>query len=199
MKSLHVPVSRGVIQVGLFDTLNRTHRIVDGGPNIVTYEGIDLLGKLLAGQDYTINTMYMEFTNSLTVPTVTPDPADGRSYYAALDVGSSDLDYIRVPLTADPVLESTDATKFSTNRVNFFAMSTGATAGRGGHVFSNAATPPSKIYGVALVCAPDANDASQDIVFSRSYNFTAKTKQANEEISIGWSHIFGEDIASSSL
>jgi len=197
MKSLHVPVSMGAIQVGIFNTLNRTHRIVDGGPNIVTYEGIDLLGKLLAGQDININTMYMEFTNNPPAPTVTPDPADGRSYYAALDSGLTDLDYIRVPLISDPTLEATDDDKFSTNRVNFFAMSTGSTAGRGGHVFSNGAG--SQIYGVALVAAPDINDASQDIVFSRSYNFLAKDKQVNEEISISWSHIFGENIASSSL
>ena len=196
MKTLHIPVSKGVIQVGLFDTLSRINTIIDGGPNMVTYAGIDLLGKLLAGQDYTINTMYMEFTNEASAPVVTPDPADGRNYYAALEAPGNTSDYIRVALIADPTLEATDA-NFTTNRVNFFAMSTGSTAGRGGHVFSNAA--PSKIYGVALVAAPDADDASQDIVFSRSYNFTAKDKQVNEEISIGWSHIFGEDIASSSL
>ena len=163
------------------------------GHNIVTYEGIDLLGKLLAARDYAINTMYMEFTNGV-VPSITPDPAVGRAYYAALDSGLSASDYLRIPLGNEASLSSTDDTKFDTNKVTFFGMSTGQTAGRGGHVFGTG----SEVYGVALVAAPAANDASQDIVFSRSYDFTEKQKQVDEEISIIWSHVFGEEMLSSS-
>jgi len=167
---------------------------------MIIYDGIDLLGKLLAGEDYEINTMYMEFRNGgLPAPVVTPDPSEGRSYYAALDTGLSDRDYIRVPLTADPTLESSDPTKFSTNRVQFVALSGGYTIGRGGHAFSAAAQ--SVVYGVALVAAPDPDDPTQDIVFSRSYapaDFTAKLKLVNEEISIVWPHTFGESMLSSS-
>jgi hypothetical protein len=190
---LHVPKSKGSVQVGTFNTETGELRVLDGGPNIIVYEGVDLLAAILAGQPYDINTMYMEFTNGV-VPTVTPDPADGRDYYAALESGLSDRDYIRVTLTANPTRESTDETKFTGNKINYFAMSTGATAGRGGKAF----TTGSKVYGVALVAAPDVDDASQDVVFSRSYNFTEKTKQVNEEISIAWGHVFGEELTSSS-
>lgn len=187
--------SIGTFKIGLRDR-NGQWSELEVGHNIVTYEGIDLLGKLLAGRDYTINTMYMEFSNGGTTPSITPDPAAGRSYYAALDTGLSASDYLRIPLSVEPSLESTDATKFETNKATFFGMSTGQTAGRGGHIFS--ASETSKVYGVALVAAPDPNDASQDIVFSRSYDFTPKQKQTDEEISIIWSHVFGEEMLSSS-
>ena len=197
--SLHVPLSKGAIQVGTFNTLTGRSRVTDGGPNIIVNEGVDLLAAILAGQTYEINTMYMEFTNTGTAPVVTPDPADGRSYYAAMEPGAGAADYIRVSLTANPTRESTDPAKFTGNKINFFAMSTGATAGRGGHEFSSSASPvATKVYGVALVAAPDPDDASQDIVFSRSYNFKAKTKYVNEEISIAWGHVFGEELTSSS-
>ena len=189
---MNIQPSRGSFRIGLMNNFGKM-RQEEFGHNIVTYEGIDLLGKLLAGRDYAINTMYMEFTNG-DVPSISPDPADGRSYYAALDGGSSDSDYLRIPLNNEPSLSSTDDSKFETNKVTFLGMSTGQTAGRGGKLFGST----SQVYGVALVAAPDPNDASKDIVFSRSYDFTAKQKQADEEISIIWSHVFGEEMLSSS-
>lgn len=195
MKMSMIAPSCGTFKIGL---VNRNGQVseLEIGHNIVVYEGIDLLGKMLAGRDYTINTMYMEFRNGGTTPTITPDPAEGRSYYAALESGLSDSDYLRIVLGAEPSLSSTDESKFETNKATFFAMSTGETAGMGGHVFSAAET--SKVYGVALVAAPDPNDSSQDLVFSRSYDFTPKQKQIDEEISIIWSHVFGEEMLSSS-
>ena len=188
--------SKGIFEISLVNLLTKVRRDVEVGHNIVVYEGIDLLGALLVGTGTAINTMYMEFQNGGATPTVDPDPADGRSYYAALDSGLSARDYLRLPLAATPTLSSSDASKFETNKATFFGMSTGSTAGRGGHVFSAAAV--SNVYGVALVAAPDPDDASQDIVFSRSYDFTPKQKQVNEEISIQWAQIFGEEMLSSS-
>jgi len=75
-------------------------------------------------------------------------------------------------------------------------MSTGSTAGQGGHPFTAASL--STVFGVALVAAPDANDASEDLVFSRSYDFTPISKRINEEISINWPHTFGDEMLSSS-
>lgn len=163
---------------------------------MITYEGLDLLGKLVAGVGTKFNTMYLEFTNEGSVPTVVPDPADGRSYYAALEAPGNTKDYVRVALVADPVLSSSDTDKFATNKVSCLAMSTGETAGRGGHEFSSDAG--SKVFGVALVASPDPDDASQDIVFSRSYDFVYKTKLPSEEISVQMAEIFGEAMTSSS-
>lgn len=164
--------------------------------NMVIYTGIDLLGKLLSGQAVSPNVAYMEYQNGGVIPTVTPDPADGRAYYAALEASGLIQDYIRTSLIGTPMLSTTDATKFATNKVTFFAMSTAMTAGKGGRAFSAAAG--SVVYGLALAYAADADDASQDVVFARTYNFTPITKQVNEEISITWSHEFGDEIVTSS-
>ena len=104
-------------------------------------------------------------------------------------------DYLRIPLANTPMLSSTDALKFLTNKATFFAMSTGQTVGRGGHAFSAGAV----VYGIALVYAADISDASQDKVFSRSYDFTPVDKDAGQEISMSLAHIFGESMISSSI
>lgn len=156
---------------------------------MITYEGLDLLGKLAAGVGTKFNMMYLEFTNEAgDPPIIVPDPADGRSYYTALEAPGNTRDYIRVPLVVDPVLSSSDVTKFATNKVSCLAMSTGVSAGRGGHTFESG----SKVFGVALVAAPDPDDASQDIVFSRNYDFIFKTKSASDEISIQMAETFSE-------
>lgn len=157
---------------------------------MITYQGVDMLAKLLAGQGMAINAMYMEFVNEPNaVPVITPDPADGRNYYAALEVGGI-YDYIRIPFSNVPVVSSTDLAKFVSNKATFFAMSTGIPTGRGGHPFSAG----SQVYGIALVCAPNISDADYDIVFSRNYDFTAITKEAGQEISMTQAHIFTESI-----
>ena len=164
---------------------------------MIVYEGIDLIGKLLAGSDYRINMMYMEFRNGgLPAPVYTVDPAQGRAYYQALDAGTGATDYIRVPLIATPTLTSSDATKFLTNRLTVLATSFGKSAGQGGQAFSSVAG--SVVFGVALVAAPDPNDATQDLVYSRSYDFTAIVKRDNEEVSILWPHTLAESLSSSS-
>ena len=188
--------SRGEFTIQSVNAANNEISAESHGHNTVVYEGIDILAKLLAGQSLEINTMYLEFQNGGTTPTVVVDPSEGRSYYAALDAGLSTRDYIRVPLTADPVLSTTDSTKFVSNRATFLAMSTGVIEGEGGKPFSAAAV--SKVYGVALVAAASTSDPSQDLVFSRSYDLTPVTKRVNEEISISWPHTFDEDMLSSS-
>lgn len=163
---------------------------------MIVYEGIDLIARILAGQDYRINTMYLEFKNG-GAPSYTVDPAQGRSYYAALDSGGGASDYLRVALTTSPVLTSSDPTKFLANIMTILATTFGKNAGQGGFEFSAAAG--SVVFGVALVAAPDPDDASQDLVFDRSYSFTALEKRANEEISILYPRTFAESISSSSI
>jgi hypothetical protein len=162
----------------------------------VTYEGIDMLGKLVVGQGTPINGVYLEFQNGGTIPSVNPDPADGRSYYAALETGTGDKDYLRIPLSNVPVLSSTDLAKFVSNKLTVFAMSTGQTVGRGGHTFNAAYN--STVFGMALVCIEDVDDASLDKVFSRSYDFSPVLKEVGNEISVSMAHVFGESMISGS-
>jgi len=150
---------------------------------MITYAGTDMLTKLLSGQNgLPVNVMYMEFDNSGSPPTIVPDPADGRNYYEDLESGLSTSDYIRVPLVNTPVLSSDDALKYLSNIATFFAMSTGFSAGLGGKPFTSASN--STVYGIALVCAPSISDRTQDIVFSRDYDFLPILKGAGQEISI---------------
>lgn len=189
--------SHGVFELGVVDISTGKRLAVQVGENIVLYGGLDLLcSRLIGNTPVAVNGMYLEFQNGGTPPVITPDPADGRAYYAAMEPGVGDADYLRIPFASTPILSSTDETKFVSNKATFFAMSTGYTVGRGGHDFLAAAG--SIVYGIALVAIPDVDDASQDIVFSRSYDFTPVEKEAGQEISMSWAHIFGESMISSS-
>ena len=57
---------------------------------------------------------------------------------------------------------------------------------KNGLPFSSAAS--SKVYGLALVAAPDANDVAQDVIFARWYlsGGNVVTKTANQEIGVQW-------------
>lgn len=195
-KGLWISPSVGRVTLCAINAVTGRCRSVVTGKNAVVYTGLDLLGKLLAGQGQAPNVVYLEFRNGGTTPSITVDPAAGRDYYAGLEVAGNDSDYLRVPLMATPVMASSDDTKFLTNKVTFSVISAGAVTGQGGKEFSSTAI--SKVYGVALVSAPDFSDVSQDIVFSRSYDFTPVTKQLNEEVTITWSHTFGEEMLQSS-
>ena len=187
--------TKGVFTIGRRNIKTGVMRDVSLGLNTVVYEGLDILGRLLAGADVKINVVYMEFVNGGTPPVVVVDPAAGRSYYAALEAVPQTKDYIRVPLVGSPQTSASNV-DFVSNKVTFVSLSADALAGRGGQPFNNASD--SKVFGIALVAAADVNDASQDKVFARSYDFTPKTKLLGEEISIVWSQIFGESMISSS-
>ena len=189
-----IPIGTGVLS--WVDIKTGRVRVTEKFKNLVVYEGIDLLGKLLAGEDYEINTVYFEFNNGGAIPVV-PDPTEGRSYYQGLETdGDDNHGYLRVGLQGSPVLSASDTSKFATNRVTFNASSQGAAGMRGATAFSAAAG--SVVFGIALVSAPDVDDPTQDIVFSRSYDFTGHIKLVNEEVRIQYSHVFPEEISSSS-
>ena len=191
-----VPGSMGHGVIRWTDPRTGVTRITESFNNLVVFEGIDILGKLLAATGIQINMLYMEFNNGGALA-IDPDPADGRAYYAGLETdGNDDHGYLRIPLLGAPELTSSDETKFVSNQVTFNAQTQGSAGLRGATEFSTAAG--SIVFGIALVAAPDVDDASQDLVFSRSYDFTPHVKLANEEVSIGWKHTFPEEISSSS-
>ena len=158
--------------------------------NTMTYEGIDLMARMLAWEDVRINTAYLEFINNITTPSVAVDPADGRSYYAELDEGGGvQSDYLRVPIVVRPALEASRA-EFAGNRVVFSAFSSGASGVRGLTFDAS-----SYVFGLALVWAPDATDRTQDVVFSRGYGFSPKQKSATHQINLQWSHTVGDIVS----
>jgi hypothetical protein len=155
------------------------------GDNLVTYEGSDVLAKILAGTvTVPVNYVYIEFGNSSpSIPTATR--TQGRAYYDALTGGSA-TDFLRVPLIATPSLTAS-STNYSGNQATFTAISN-ATSGQNGQSFSSGAS--SEVVGAALVVAPSASDQSQDYVFSRYYLGSTIAKASGQEIVVQWAVTF---------
>ena len=136
--------------------------------NQIQYRMCDILIMRLAGYpDYKINTMYMEYYNAafMGAPGVPGFDRDAQiAYYTGLP---ANRDFLRVPLSVTPYLQSTDAAHYQNNRATFYAMSAGYAVGNNGEAFSVAAQ--STVIGLALVVAPDASNQSEDIVVARAY------------------------------
>lgn len=161
-------------------------------PNALLYEWGAIFGNLLRrqGLNYGIGGMYMEFENvaspgdPVSVPTFTRDAGEGVEYYNALS-GSSDRDYLRVPLVAT-TMDSTNETNFPKgNRPIFFAQTSGV-EGVHGKGFSDGDN--STVFGGALVAFVDEDDPTRDIVLSRFYLEIAKQvpKLSTSEIGFEW-------------
>ena len=149
--------------------------------NTTTYEGADILGKIMAGQtQYIPNMMYFEFDNSGSPPVLISD-REGREYYAALESHPT-RDYLRVPITLTPSL-GPSGINFNTNIVSYTCQES-ASIGVGGKPFSAAAL--SVVYGLALVSATDANDRTKDLVYARTYDIAPEEKDDNHQIHITW-------------
>ena len=155
--------------------------------NTILYSWSEILAELLTkgNSKYRISGMYLEFANVANPGDVVSVPTYNRTrdidYYTGLSV-SSDLDYLRVPLTAT-TLSSKDA--LINNVLTFFAMSSGV-VGIHGKPFS--AANNSVIYGGALVAMPEAGDASQDKIFSAMYLplDEQQAKGPNNQIGLEW-------------
>ena len=163
-------------------------------PNTLVYTGVDLIARMLAWEDVRINAAYLEFmpadSSSSSSGTIggAVDPAEGRDYYQAIDEGHGPgSDYLRVPIVTPPYLESTDTSKFTGNRVTFSAFSVGS-LGINSQPFSVGA----RIFGLALVYAPNMDDRTQDIVFARSYGFEPREKTDVHQIMLRWAHVVGD-------
>lgn len=139
--------------------------------NDVLYDWATIVGNRLVTNtpDYKISFMYIEFenvaspSNPVSLPIVYR--GGGQAYYRSLS-SSPNNDYLRVPIISG-VLTSTDIDNFpGGNLLTFFAQTQGLT-GVNGKPFSNAAN--SKVYGGALIAAPDPDDATQDLIFARLY------------------------------
>jgi hypothetical protein len=160
----------------------------DWKSNLVLYQWATITSQLLAvgSSNYRIAGMYLEFENVAspgdTVSPPTFDRTRDITYYDDL-AGSSNRDYLRVPLTASPI--GTEGSGFSNNQIVFFARSSGST-GVHGKTFSDSVN--SKIFGASLAAFVDSNDATQDLLFSSFYFDTAdqQLKLATSQVGIEW-------------
>ena len=136
-------------------------------PNIIPYQGADILARALAGDaDYTAGAMLFEYENG--VPTIpSPQRDEGIDYYLDDLQLSATKDYIRVPLVIPAGFSSSDSTKYDGNQATFFAITAGE-EGIHGKGFSE--TAGSQVYGVGLVATPEPTEHTRDLLFSRSYD-----------------------------
>jgi len=183
MKELFQPWVKGFVR------LSRVYRgtWLDHGPwwhNDVLFEWATIAGTLLTQglSNYRLSGIYLEFENAggapVTVPSFTRD--EGIAYYNGL-VASPDRDYLRVGLNFGK-LTSSNETNFPGGNLMTFQAQTSGIVGVHGKTFSD--TVSSRVYGGALVAQIDANDASQDLIFSRFYFPSAnqKVKEAGSQI-----------------
>jgi hypothetical protein len=145
-------------------------------------------------RDYAIAGMYIEFENvadpedAVDVPTDF-DRSENLDYYTDL-LSSGVRDYLRVPLTQEPLLSIADGyeayfAEGEGNRLTFLALTAGS-EGVTGKAFSSAAN--SKICGAALVAMPVSGDSTQDVIFSRTY-FAEEdqvVKEAPKQVAVTW-------------
>jgi len=149
-------------------------------PNIVPYQGADVLARLMSGDiNYSIGAMFFEFENgAASIPSPTRD--EGIDYYLD-DLGlSATKDYVRVPLVVPASISSSDSADYDGNQATFFAITSGA-QGVHGKAFSLAAS--SEVYGVALAATPEPEQYTSDLLFSRSYSgFSPVAKEDGYQI-----------------
>jgi len=166
----------------------------DETENLLVYDWAESVSRLMSGRtdgkNYEINGMYLEFENNLGNPVTPPtyDRSGAAAYYSSLSTHTT-IDYLRVPIVAVG-LTTTDSSKYPTaNKITFFAMTQG-TQGVHGKPFND--SNQSRVFGGALVCVPDWNDASQDIIFSRTYVASSDQliKSAGKEITAKWEVTF---------
>jgi hypothetical protein len=157
--------------------------------NKIVNSGYDLMAKAISGDsDSTVTGMYMQYKNSAPSLSTIPDDRD-TDYYFNL---SGDDGFVRVSTLANPQFSTTDSTKFANNKVEFFAVSDGSNAS-GATVIDGT----SQFYSLALVAMPDADDRTQDIIFSAAHLVDGAgalapiTKYANSQIGLSWAIKFG--------
>ena len=152
---------------GYFALRDHTESEFRGSRNLVTFDSVTAITKLLAGDlAYAVTTVYLEFDNSNSGPVTTPvinADDDAVAYYAAL-AGNPHRDYLRVPVLSASTRETVpNSGRFDVLEVHTVTQGTAGVHGRG---FSH--TFPSRIYGAALVASPGGSP-SQDIIVARKY------------------------------
>lgn len=151
--------------------------------------------------NYHISAVYLEFENQMD-PELPISAASfsrdlGIGYYNAL-IDNPTRDFLRIPLILEPAggvstgYEANLPTDQQLNKLTFFVQSVGM-AGVHGKAFShNAPVGSSKVFGAALVAAPNFNDRTKDVIFARTVFLPQNqvTKEASSQIGLTWEIAF---------
>lgn len=199
---------RGFVSLWRIDDVTGQHKLIFEQHNQIQHTWGCLAAKALGlrpdglGPSYNISAVYFEYENVLTPETTVVEPQSfsktlNIDYYNTISV-TPNRDYLRVPIIVAPQFSTASGyagllpTNQQFNQLTFFAQTTG-TSGMSGRSFgANVGGRASKIYAAALVAAPDLDDPTKDVVFSRTV-FSADNqviKDASAQIGITWSVAF---------
>jgi len=159
-------------------TFSLNGRILSQFTNNLQLDWVVMASRLFGFGDrnYRIRGMYIEYQNVASSIDPATVPAYTRSanltYYQGLS-GLGDVGYLRVPLAATPGMTVSSALQPYLgvdapvgNVLTCMALTAGV-AGVNGVPFTVGVT--SKLFGAALIAAPDWDDPTQDLVFARAY------------------------------
>ena len=170
VENVHLPSSFTTWwRIFSFDEKTGTVHKVVAQPNLIPYQGADIMARALAGSaGYAASGILFEFENTTgTIAVPTPARDEGIDYYLTTIPLTPNRDYLRVALAAPVAFSSSDSANYDGNQASFFAISSG-TQGIHGEAFSHSAN--SKVFGVGLVSMTDPAQYTQDLLFSRSYD-----------------------------
>lgn len=140
-------------------------------PNALQQDSGLIRAKLLSGDvSYKLSAVYVEFENvaspgdPVTPPVSVPD-SEGIDYYQGLS-GSVSRDFMRVPISFPPLIDTDDELYELPNR---WTVVVDVPAGTGYHGKPFNSGSNSTVFGLALVATPDWDDELEDLVYSRQY------------------------------
>jgi hypothetical protein len=171
-------------ELSLFEVVGGEWRPLLRQANMVTYQGSDAMARM-AGGTAQINGVYFVFRNSPAAMPIVADKSNNAATYAS--IGSSpNRNFVRVPLAADPVYSASSAF-YSGNRAVFMAVTDGTSIYLPGVPVVDGT---SVFYHVALMCVPDFDEQTDDLVFSCADLATPQTKTAGAQIGLRWTVTF---------
>lgn len=157
--------------------------------NNILYSGYDAMAQAFSGDsDYVVNGMYIEYMNG--TPTQPVIPLDRTpAYYEAL---ADPYGYVRIRTLSQPILSSSDSTKYSANVITLLGVTDGTSAG-GASIIDGT----TEFFSLALVSIPDINDRTLDTLVSAApimdgSTFAPNTKLANSQLGFKWSLKLGD-------
>lgn len=152
--------------VSLYTVAKRTNdrQLVYAGRNLITYQGTDMLTKLLvATADFALNGMYAEYQNTAGVPAaIAPARADTAATVDDDADAVADADYMRFALSTGPGY-SASAVEYAHNRLTLHGLISGSVGVNG---VAYGAGNNSKIRGLGLVHL--GATAADDLLFARA-------------------------------
>jgi len=193
LASAHMDKSRyvGLVQLAHYDRAGRrVGNLTPLLPNLVTFQGMEVLSRLVAGQDeYRVAGVYFEYENNAGSPTIpTFDRETTIDDFQSL---VAPQDYVRSELAAVPTIGTGDSTSsgnpYINNRAQFFGLAT-VDEGENGEPFSAAAN--SKIVSVGLVAMPVLADPTRDLLYARFAPASEFTVESGRNPGITWTTEF---------